>query len=132
MGSNICPHLIAKPWSSYATDLAEAPQSEGIYAIGFAGPSAEDPEVIYVGRSIHIRTRFLQHRGQNRQEIDKFVKGQFTLNGGRNLFIKWVEVENTICLEKSYLKCVHETLGYWPLYNLRHGTTCHELSPTWD
>lgn len=120
--SNVCQRLIKKAWRSYATDLAEAPQSEGIYAIGFL-PGSEP--VIYVGKSIHIRTRLQQHKSQNQQAIDKFVKDQFTQNGGINLFIKWVEVEDSKCLEGKYLNCMYDKLGYWPRYNLKHGDTCN-------
>jgi len=120
--SNVCQRLIKKAWRSYATDLAEAPQSEGIYAIGFL-PGPEP--VIYVGQSIHIRTRLQQHKSQNLQAIDKFVKDQFAQNGGINLFIKWVEVENSKCLEGKYLNCMYDKLGYWPRYNLKHGDTCN-------
>jgi len=119
--SDICQRLFRKPWRSY-THLAESPQSEGIYAIGFR--QLLSPEVIYVGRSIHIRTRLHQHRWQSLQAIDNFVKEQFTLNGGVNLFIKWVEVENSRCLEGNYLNCMSKKLGYWPRFNLRKGNTC--------
>jgi len=120
--SNICQRLIKTKWRPYATDLAEAPQSEGICAIGFLpGPEPD----IYVGRSIHIRTRLQQHKSQNLQAIDEFVKEQFNQNGGKNLAIKWVELENSKCLEGQYLNCIHETLGYWPRYNLKHGNTCN-------
>jgi len=123
MASNICQRLINKRWKSYVNGLAEAPQSEGIYAIGLQLVTA-GVETIYVGRSIHIHQRLQEHKSQNRQEIDKFVKRQFALTGGRNLFIKWVEVQDSKCLEGNYLDCMHSQLGYWPPYNLRHGNTC--------
>ena len=113
-----------KVWKSYATDLPKAPESEGIYAIGFRHPYPLDVEVLYVGRSKHIRTRLQQHKYQN-QAIDNFVKQQFAQrNGGINLRIKWVEVQKSECLEGDYLNCISAKLGYWPRFNLRHGNTC--------
>jgi len=124
MASNICQRLINKRWKSYVNGLAEAPQSEGIYAIGLQLVPA-GVETIYVGRSIHIHQRLQEHKWQNQQEIDKFVKGQFSrLTGGTNLFVKWVEVKNSKCLEGNYLDCMCSQLGYWPHYNLRRGNTC--------
>lgn len=125
MGSNICQQLIDEEWKSYPADLPKAPESEGIYAIGFRHPYSRGPEVIYVGRSIHIRTRLKQHKYGENQEIAKFVKYHFALNGGINLYIKWVEVKNTRCLERGYLNCMSAKLGYWPCYNLRCGDTCN-------
>ena len=124
MASNICQRLFKKVWKSYATDLPKAPESEGIYAIGFLQQYPPGVEVLYVGRSIHIRTRLRQHKYE-KQEISKFVKYQFDLNDGINLYMKWVEVENTQCLEEGYLDCMEEKLGYWPRYNFRRGDTCN-------
>ena len=123
MTSNICQRLINKVWKSYATDVPNAPESEGIYAIGFQQPYSPGVEVLYVGRSKHIHTRLQQHKYQY-QAIDKFVKEQFALNGGIFLCIKWVEVQNSNCLEKEYLNCMFAKLGYWPRFNLQHGNTC--------
>lgn len=75
-------------------------QSEDIHAIG-----SPDFKVIYVGRSKDMRCRLQRHKYQNKA-IDNFVKYQFALNGGMNLYIKWVEVENSKCLERGYLNCM--------------------------
>lgn len=126
MSSNICQRLFNKVWKSYATDLPEAPQSEGIYVIGFSVQFyPPDVKVIYVGRSIHIRTRLQQHKSGQKQAISKFVKQQFALNYGINLYIKWVEVEDSECLENEYLDCMSEKLGYRPRFNLKSGDTCN-------
>ena len=125
MASNICQRLIDEVWKFYATDLHKAPESEGIYAIGFRHLYPPDfVEVIYVGRSKHIRTRLQQHK-YPKQAINNSVKCQFALNGGINLCIKWVEVQNSKCLEGEYLNCMSAKLGYWPRCNLRHGDTCN-------
>ena len=124
MTSNICQHLFKKGWQSYATDLHKAPESEGIYAIGLSQEYRPGVEVLYVGRSIHIRTRLRQHKN-GKQEISELVKEQFDLNDGENLCIKWVEVAKSQCLEKEYLGCMEEILGYWPRCNLKHGDTCN-------
>ena len=123
MTSSICQHLNNKVWNSYTHDLSKAPKSEGIYAIGFQHLSPPGVEVLYVGRSINIRTRLQQHKYQY-QAIDKFVKEQFALNGGIFLCIKWVEVQNSKCLEREYLNCMSAKLGYWPRFNLQHVNTC--------
>lgn len=122
--SSICQDLINEDWNSYATDLAKAPQTEGIYAVGCLEVFPLGVNVIYVGQSIHIRKRLQQHKYQN-QAIDEFVKDQFTRNGGKNLFVKWVEVRNSKCLEGNYLDCMYKKLGYWPSFNLKHGNTCN-------
>lgn len=127
MASNICQRLIKKVWKSYGTDLPEAPQSEGIYAIGFSEvqPYPLDAEVIYVGRSKHIRKRLQQHKSDRKQKISKFVKKQFAKNDETNLCIKWVEVKDSQCLEGEYLNCMYDKLGYWPRFNLKGGDTCN-------
>ena len=124
MTSNICQRLINKVWKRYATDVPNAPESEGIYAIGFQQLYPPGVEVLYVGRSKHIHKRLQEHKYQY-QAIDKFVKEQFALNGGINLCIKWVEVQNSTCLEGKYLNCMSAKLGYWPRFNLQPGTICN-------
>ncbi|KAL9956741.1 hypothetical protein ACROYT_G038267 [Oculina patagonica] len=122
MASNICQRLLNKVWKSYANDLREAPQVEGIYTIGLV--RGNDVRYIYVGHSNDIRRRLQEHKSQI-LAIDEFVKQQFVLNRGQNLRIKWVEEQNGPCVEGQYLDCMHQKLGYWPDYNKKHGNTCN-------
>ncbi|KAL9956744.1 hypothetical protein ACROYT_G038271 [Oculina patagonica] len=122
MASNICQRLLNKVWKSYANDLREAPQVEGIYTIGLV--RGNDVRYIYVGHSNDIRRRLQEHKSQN-LAIDEFVKQQFVLNSGQNLRIKWVKERNGECVEGQYLDCMHQKLGYWPDYNKKHGNTCN-------
>lgn len=117
MASNICQRLLDRAWRSYANDLDQAPQAEGIYAIGTS------TRYIYVGHSNNIRRRLKEHKSKA-LEIDEFVKEQFKLNNGKDLRIKWVEEENGKCVEGAYLECIEKKLGYWPDYNKKHGNVC--------
>ena len=122
MASSICSSLFSKAWKSYANDLDKAPSTEGIYAIGLKG--AGDVGYIYVGYSKDIRRRLKEHKSQT-LAIDKFVKKEFSSNGGQNLRIKWVEDTNSKCAEGDYLECMHQKLGYWPDYNKKKGNQCN-------
>ena len=115
MTSNICQRLLNKVWRSYAHDLGDVPEAEGIYAIG-----NENGTVLYVGQSEHMRTRLRQHK-YGRQDIDQFVRQEFAANSGINLRIKWVEDPNHKCVEGEYLVCIASKLGYWPRYNKQKG-----------
>ena len=118
VSSNICLRLVNEIWRSYAYDLDNVPEVEGIYAIG-----DEDGTVLYVGHSMQMRTRLHQHK-YGQEGIDKFVKGKFARNGGINLQIKWVEGGNDICVEGENLEYIASNLGYMPQYNIRRENTC--------
>ena len=118
MASNICQRLLNKIWRSYANDLHQVPEAEGIYVIGNA-----TGEVLYVGHTIHMRTRLRQHK-YGQQVIGQFVKQQFAVKGGINLQIKWVEEMDHGCVEDDYLQCIVQKLGYWPQFNMQQGNTC--------
>ena len=75
MASNICPCLLNEVWRSYANDLDNVPETEGIYAIGDASGN-----VVYVGHSHNMRMRLGEHKS-GPQAIDQFVK-EFERNGG--------------------------------------------------
>lgn len=108
--SNICQCLINEEWKTYATDLANAPQSAGIYAVGFLQPVPPGVvETMYVGQINNIHRRLQEHKCQN-LAIAQFVKGQFALDGRKNLAIKWVEEENCKCQEGKYLNCMYNKL----------------------
>ena len=115
MASNICQRLLNKVWISYANDLDNVPEAEGIYAI-----SDTSEKVAYVGHSKHIRTRLREHKS-GQQAIDQFLKQEFGRNGGINLGIKWVEEAHHQCVEGEYLECIASKLGYWPEYNKQKG-----------
>ena len=118
VSSNICRQLANEIWRSYAYDLDQVPEVEGIYAIG-----DEDGTVLYVGHSRQMRTRLHQHKS-GQEGIDKFVKRKFARNGGINLRIKWVEGGYGECVEGENLEYIASILGYWPQYNIRRGNTC--------
>ena len=122
MASNICQRLLKKAWKSYATDLHEAPQVEGIYTIGLLQQDGT-VQYIYVGHSNNIQRRLQEHKYQT-LAIDMVVKQQFALNNGQNLVFKWVEEKNGQCVESEYLSCMSSKIGYWPPYNMKHGNTC--------
>ena len=125
MSSNICQRLQQKGWNSYANGLSEAPTSGGIYAIGFlesVTPGVLNVNTIYVGKTNDIHRRLQEHKSQ-KLKIDEFVKGQFNLDGGKHLMIKWVEERNYKCLEGKYLNCMNNNLGYWPFFNRKRGDT---------
>ena len=114
MASNICPCLLNEVWRSYANDLDNVPETEGIYAIGDASGN-----VVYVGHSHNMRMRLGEHKS-GPQAIDQFVK-EFERNGGINLRIKWVEEAHQQCVEGEYLECIAKKVGYWPQYNIQRG-----------
>ena len=122
MAFNICQRLHNKAWRSYASNLQDAPQVEGIYAIGLRQPYGNF-RYIYVGHSRNIQRRLQQHKYQN-LAIDQFIKQQFALNNGVNVVFKWVEEPYGQCVEGQYLNCIFSKLGYWPNYNMKRGNTC--------
>ncbi|KAJ7348729.1 hypothetical protein OS493_039415 [Desmophyllum pertusum] len=111
----------------YADELDKAPREGGIYAIGLVEEDDEEvlcEDVLYVGQSDDIRKRLGQHKSGNKQAIDKFVKKEFSCNGGQDLRIKWKTDQDHKCAEGEYLDCMEERLGYWPEYNMKRGNTC--------
>ena len=117
MTSNICQCLLDKGWRSYAYDLPDVPEAEGIYAIGHVNGT-----VLYVGRSNQMRMRLRQHKyGQSHLAIDQFIKEEFARNAGINLRIKWVEDPNHKGVEGACLDCIASKLGFWPKYNIQRG-----------
>lgn len=104
-------------WRSYADDLDQVPQAEGIYAIG-----DEKGIFLYVGHSKNMNRRLRKHKS-GQQEIDKFVKEEFDKNGGVKLRIKWVEEKDHKFEQGEYLHCLEEKLG-WPEFNKKLGNTC--------
>lgn len=119
MASDICRQLIDKEWSSYADDLENVPQVEGIYTIGIRRANRQ-VQYLYVGHSINIHRRLMEHKRQT-LKIDVFVKKQFKENGGRKLGIKWVEKKNSKRKEGVYIDCMEEKLGYRLKYNIKRG-----------
>lgn len=119
MASDICRQLIDKEWSSYADDLENVPQVEGIYTIGIRRANRQ-VQYLYVGHSINIHRRLMEHKRQT-LKIDVFVKKQFKENGGRKLGIKWVEKKNSKRKEGVYIDCMEENLGYRLKYNIKRG-----------
>ena len=115
---DICQGLIRKSWRSYAFDLAQVPNSPGIYVIGNAAG-----KVLYLGHSKQMRTRLNGHK-YGQQDIDQFVKQSFEFNGGIYLRIKWVEEVGHGCVEGNFLQCIVKRLGYWPMFNKKQGNTC--------
>ena len=119
MTSNICQRLLKKVWRSYANDLNEVPQTEGIYAIGDASET-----VLYVGHSNNMRRRLREHKSGTAQKINKFVNKKFKSKGETKLAIKWVETEDHKCEEGEYLDCIEKKL-YWPRFNMKGGNRCN-------
>lgn len=111
---NICTRLLKKSWSNYNVD--QIPHIEGIYVIGTTHPRAST-EVVYVGRSNDIHRRMVEHQRQD-LAIDKFVKKNFTENGGIHLRVKWIEEHDQRRNESDYIRCVANKLGYWPRFNI--------------
>jgi len=100
------------------------PEAEGIYTIGITCEENE-VEYLYVGHSKHIRTRLQQHTHKHQTlAIDEFVKQQFASNGGINLKIKWVEAQNSKCIEGEYVGCLEKKIGYELEFNIKRGNTC--------
>lgn len=115
MVSNICQRLLNKIWRDY--DLDDVPHVKGIYLIGVTVP-LEDPEVLYVGRTNDVHRRMAEHKRQS-LAIDDFVKEQFEFNDGEDLRVKWVHEENDNHVERDYLSCISEKVGYRPRYNIK-------------
>jgi len=119
MASDICEHLINEPWSSYKDDLPKVPEAEGIYTIGARKGNGE-VRYLYVGHSIHLRTRLRQHKYQNLR-IDKFLKEEFKKDGGKGLRMKWVRKKNSKRKEGVYINCMEKKLKYRLKYNIKRG-----------
>ena len=115
MTSTICTKLLNKVWLLYEVD--EIPHLEGIYVIGVTHPFVE-PEVVYVGRSIDVHRRMVEHK-RKELAVDEFVQDQFADNGGEDLRVKWIKEHNPETKESQYIECIAEKLGYWPRYNNR-------------
>jgi len=109
---NICTRLLRKNWRNY--NVSQIPHVEGIYVIGTTHPSTE---VVYVGRSNDIHRRMLEHKRQD-LAIDKFVKRNFTENGGVHMRVKWIDEHDQRRKESDYIRCVASKLGYWPRFNI--------------
>ena len=115
MVSNICQRLLNKIWRAY--DLDDVPHVKGIYLIGVT-VRLEDPEVLYVGRTNDVHRRMAEHKRRS-LAIDDFVKEQFEFNDGEDLRVKWVHEENDNHVERDYLSCISEKVGYRPRYNIK-------------
>ena len=122
MASSICQRLINKVWKSFANDLRQIPEAEGIYTIGHKKRNG-DVVYVYVGHSNNMHRRVPEHKYQY-LDIDKFVKAQFEKNGGKDLTIKWVEDEDSRCKEGDYISCMEQKLGYQLNYNKKRGNQC--------
>lgn len=121
MASGICESLIREVWRPYIDDdLGKAPQTEGIYAIGFKHPDGE-VRYIYVEHTKDIQRRLQQHK---LSDFPEFVRQQFLLDGGLDLRIKWKEDEDGRCEDKLVLDCMSNKLGYWPECNRQAGNRC--------
>ena len=118
MTSDICSRLIDSTWRRYGGDLRNVPQTEGIYTIGVR--KAGNIRYLYVGHSLNIHRRLLQHKRQN-LKIDKFLKKQFAKNHGNDLRIKWVLAKKSKRKEGAYINCMEEKLGYRLKYNIKRG-----------
>ncbi|KAJ7371105.1 hypothetical protein OS493_027793 [Desmophyllum pertusum] len=124
MASNICQQLMKKIWRSYANDLDNASEDEGIYTIGLRFRNGR-VQYIYVGHADDMHERLGKHKSGNKQAIDKFVKKEFRRNGGQDLRIKWKTEPDHMCVEGEYLDCMARKLGYWPKYNMQDGNRCN-------
>jgi len=120
MVSNICQHLIDKPWSSYRDiNLRKVPQADGIYTIGVKRRNKE-VKYLYAGHSKHLRTRLYQHRHQNLR-VDNFLKKELKKDGGKGLRMKWFRNKNSKRKEGVYIDCMEKKLGYRLKYNIKRG-----------
>ena len=119
MASDICDHLVDKPWSSYRDNLPKVPQADGIYAIGVKKEN-RTVKYLYVGHSKHLQTRLRRHKYQN-LKIDKFLKKEFRKDGGKRLRMKWVTRKNSKRKEGVYIDCMEKRLGNRLKYNVKRG-----------
>ena len=119
MAGRICSRLVKKVWRSYAEDLENVPQEEGIYVIGLE--VARDSVIyLYVGHSVNIHRRLREHKRKT-LTIDKVIKEQFRENGGAKLRIKWVEGSDSKLDEGQYIHCIEEKVGYPLILNIKGG-----------
>lgn len=123
--SEICQRLIGQRWLRYTGALENTPNKEGIYVIGVK-PATGRVKYLYVGHSVDIHRRLLQHRNQS-LKIDHFIQRQYRRNGGKNLRVKWEEKKNSKLKEGKYIQCIESILRkrykrrYKLRYNLKRG-----------
>lgn len=116
MAGQICQRLVNKLWRSYAEDLENVPEAEGIYVIGLE-EARGSVTYLYAGRSVNIHRRLREHKRQT-LAIDKVIKKQFRENGGARLRIKWVLESNSRLNEGHYIRCIEEKVGYPLILNI--------------
>lgn len=119
MAGKICQRLVNKVWHSYAEDLENVPEAEGIYVIGLED-ARDSVTYLYVGHSVNIHRRLCEHKHQT-LAIDEVIKQQFKENGGAKLRIKWVLESNSKLNEGQYIRCIKEKIGYRPILNIKGG-----------
>ena len=120
MASSICRRLIRRKWSSYADDLENVPEVEGIYTMGIRRANDGQFRYLYVGHSKNIHRRLMEHK-HKKQKIDLFIKKRFKENGGRGLGIKWVDQKHSKRKEGVYIDCMEDKIGYRLKYNIKRG-----------
>lgn len=120
--SEICQRLIEQRWLRYtgALRLENTRNKEGIYVIGVK-PATGRVKYLYVGHSVDIHRRLLQHRNQS-LKIDLFIQRQYRRNGGKNLRVKWEEKKKSKLKEGKYIQCIESILrkSYKRRYKLRY------------
>lgn len=125
MAGQICQRLIRKVWRSYAYDLENVPEDEGIYVIGLE-EARDRVTYLYLGYSSNVHERLQEHKYQS-LKIDEFIKEQFRKNDGTKLRIKWVLQPDSKLLEGACLHCIEQKVGYQLRYNIKRGN-CYWLS----
>lgn len=118
MAGTICQRLINKVWRSYANDLEEVENEEGIYVIGKEWEG--DVTYWYIGHSNDIKRRLQEHKRQSLY-IDELIQAEFQENGGANLRIKWVFEPNSRRNEGEYESCLEGKLRYELCGNIKRG-----------
>lgn len=118
MAGQICQRLIRKVWRSYAYDLENVPEDEGIYVIGLE-EARDRVTYLYLGHSNNIHRRLQEHKCQS-LDIDEFIKEQFRKNRGTRLRIKWVLEPDSKLDEGEYLHCIEQKVGHLK-YNIKRG-----------
>ena len=119
MAGQICQRLIRKVWRSYAYDLENVPEDEGIYVIGLE-EARDRVTYLYLGYSSNVHERLQEHKYKS-LKIDEFIKEQFRKNDGTKLRIKWVLQPHSKLLEGACLHCIEQKVGYQLRYNIKRG-----------